>query len=227
MNKIFPVITIDGPSGVGKGTLSRGLAKIFRWNLLDSGIIYRVLALAALKNKINLNCEEKIAVFAEDIRIGFIKRENNIFVLFDGKEIKKDIYTETIGNYASKIAAFSKVRRNLLKYQRAFCQYPGLIADGRDMGTVVFPNAELKIFLYASFKERERRRVHQLQKKKIDVNFKLLLSQIRERDERDYKRKSAPLTPAIGSLMLDSTHLSAEEVQSKVLTHIRESLVFS
>nr|WP_159715426.1 (d)CMP kinase [Blochmannia endosymbiont of Camponotus nipponensis] len=227
MDNIFPVITIDGPSGVGKGTLSKGLAKILGWNLLDSGIIYRVLASVVLENKININHEEKVAVLTETIQITFINSKNNFIISFNGKKIKKDIYTETIGNCASKIATFSQVRKNLLRYQRTFCKCPGLIADGRDMGTVVFPNAKLKIFLYASFKERERRRLHQLQKKKLNVNFELLLSQIRERDERDYTRRSAPLTPAFGSLILDSTYLSAEEVKSKVLMYIRESMAFS
>lgn len=226
MGNIFPVITIDGPSGAGKGTLSRTLSKILGWNLLDSGVIYRVLALVALKNKINIHREEKVAALAEKIQISFTNRKNSFFVLCNGKEIKEDIYTETIGNYASKIAAFPQVRQNLLAYQRTFRQCPGLIADGRDMGTVVFPNAELKIFVYASFDERKRRRLHQLRKKNFNVNLKFLLSQIKERDERDYNRKLAPLTPAIDSLILDSTHLSEEEVKSKVLVYIRESLVF-
>ncbi|URJ24888.1 (d)CMP kinase [Candidatus Blochmannia ocreatus (nom. nud.)] len=225
MSDVFPVITIDGPSGSGKGTLSRKLAKILGWNLLDSGIIYRVLALIMLIYKVDINYEEKILELIKVIKINFVKSYDSFIILFNGIRVTQDIYTETIGNYASKIAALSTVRKNLLIYQRAFCKWPGLVADGRDMGTVVFPNALLKIFLYASCEEREKRRLYQLKEKKNSVNYKEFLSHIRERDDRDFNRRLAPLVPAIDALVLDSTYLSEEEVNSIVLMHIKESIM--
>ncbi|ADV33777.1 cytidylate kinase [Candidatus Blochmanniella vafra str. BVAF] len=219
---IIPVITIDGPSGVGKGTLSRRLSNILGWNLLDSGIIYRILASIALDNNIDTNNEIKLIMLIPLIKIDFLRKNNRFIVLLNKKEIDKNIYTEIIGNLASKIAIFPKLRASLLRYQRKFCIWPGLVADGRDMGTIVFPNAMVKIFLYASERKREQRRLDQLQKTNFNVNFNCLLSQIRERDNRDYTRKIAPLIPSVDALMLDSTDLSENEVTNKVLTYMKQ-----
>lgn len=227
MNNLPPVITIDGLSGTGKGVLSKKLANIFGWNLLDSGIIYRVLALIALNNKIDINNELKLAELANTIKINFVNKLNSFLVFLNNQEITQDVYTEHIGNVASKIALFPKVRITLLEYQRTFRIFPGLIADGRDMGTIVFPNAVLKIFLYASFEERKRRKLYQLQKKFFNVNFNCSTVQmIKERDKRDYNRKLAPLFPAANALVLDSTHLSQKEIKVKVCTYIKENLLF-
>lgn len=226
MNNLPSVITIDGPSGTGKGVLSKNLANIFGWNLLDSGIIYRVLALIALNNKIDINNELELAKLANTIKINFVNKVNDFLVFLNNEEITQDVYTEYIGNVASKIALFPKIRTILLEYQRTFRVFPGLIADGRDMGTIVFPNAVLKIFLYASFEERKRRRLYQLQKKFFNVNFNYSTVQmIKERDKRDYNRKLAPLFPAANALVLDSTHLSQKEIKVKVCTYIKENLL--
>lgn len=228
MNNFPPVITIDGPSGSGKGALSKKLANILGWNLLDSGIIYRVLALIALHNKIDINNEIELVKLANNlIRINFINRLNRFLIFSHNKVIIQEIYTEFIGNIASKIAVFPKVRATLLEYQRTFCMFPGLIADGRDMGTIVFPNAVLKVFLYASTEERQRRRLYQLQRKFFNVEFEHLKIKkiIKERDNRDYTRTLAPLLPAVDALVLDSTHLSRKEIRVKVFTYIKENLL--
>lgn len=227
MNCFPPVITIDGPSGSGKGTLSKKLASILRWNTLDSGMIYRILALIALNNHIDISNEMKLVEIANSVKINFINKLNKFLIFYDNLEITQDIYTEVIGNVASKIAIFPKVREVLLEYQRSFCVFPGLVADGRDMGTVIFPNAVLKVFLNASVTVREQRRLLQLKNKFCNVtNVKfLILKNIRERDERDYNRKLAPLLPAVDALVLDSTYLSPEEITVKVFSYIKNNML--
>lgn len=226
MNNLLPIITIDGPSGSGKSTLSKKLASLLGWNVLDSGIIYRSLALMALNNQIDINDESKLEDFANTIKITFINKLGKFLVFFKNIEITQDVCTEIIGDVASKIAVFPKVREILLEYQRTFCVFPGLVADGRDMGTVVFPNAILKVFLYASLEKRRNRKLHQLQQKFSSVNFKFsMLKKIQERDKRDYSRAVAPLFPAVDALILDSTYLSQEEVKVKVFTYIKKNLL--
>lgn len=225
MNNTIPIITIDGPSGAGKGTVSRKLANFLGWNVLDSGIIYRILAITALSKNIDLHNEEQLVMLISNMKINFINTKKSFLVYCNNQEVKKDIYMESIGNIASKISTFPKIRNSLLVYQRKYCVKPGLIADGRDMGTIVFPNAIIKFFLHASLKERQFRRLDQLRKINFNVNFKSLMLQVKERDDRDYHRKIAPTIPAADALILDSTRLSEVEVISKMKTYIKEKLV--
>lgn len=193
MPQMAPVMTIDGPSGAGKGTLCQLLAEKLGWHLLDSGAIYRVLALAALHHDVELDAEAALVPLAANLDVQFQVDAEQVKVVLEGEDVSRTIRTEEVGNAASKIAAFPRVREALLRRQRAFRQAPGLIADGRDMGTVVFPEAEVKIFLDASAEERAQRRYKQLQDKGFDVNFERLLTEIRERDDRDRNRAVAPL----------------------------------
>lgn len=192
MPQMAPVMTIDGPSGAGKGTLCQLLAEKLGWHLLDSGAIYRVLALAALHHDVELDSEAALVPLAANLDVQFQVDAEQVKVVLEGEDVSRTIRTEEVGNAASKIAAFPRVREALLRRQRAFRQAPGLIADGRDMGTVVFPEAEVKIFLDASAEERAARRYKQLQDKGFDVNFERLLTEIRERDDRDRNRAVAP-----------------------------------
>ncbi|UDG79972.1 Cytidylate kinase [Candidatus Steffania adelgidicola] len=222
-----PIITIDGPSASGKGVLCKALAEVLRWNLLDSGAVYRVLALAALDHQVGIYSEEALVTLATHLDIRFELEKENVSVVLEGENVRHTIRNETIGNIASKIATFPRVREALLWRQRAFCTFPGLIADGRDMGTVVFPNAPVKIFLNASSEARAYRRMQQLQEKGFSVRFERLLSQIKERDKRDRDRIVAPLVPATDALMLDSTCLTIEEVVLKALIYTRQTLASS
>ncbi|QUJ66345.1 (d)CMP kinase [Photobacterium sp. GJ3] len=224
MSTNAPVITVDGPSGAGKGTLCMLLAEKLGWNLLDSGAIYRVLALAAIHHGVEQDSEEALVPLAAHLDVQFLAEGDLVKVILEGEDVSSTLRTEEVGNAASKIAALPRVREALLRRQRAFNGEPGLVADGRDMGTVVFPNAEVKIFLDASAEERAKRRMNQLQQKGLSVNFDSLLSEIQERDERDRNRAVAPLRPAADALVLDSTHLSIEQVTEQALTHIEEKL---
>ena len=224
MPQMAPVMTIDGPSGAGKGTLCQLLAEKLGWHLLDSGAIYRVLSLAALHHDVELDSEAALVPLAANLDVQFQVEGDLVKVILEGEDVSRTIRTEQVGNAASKIAAFPRVREALLRRQRAFRQAPGLIADGRDMGTVVFPEAEVKIFLDASAEERAQRRYKQLQDKGFDVNFECLLTEIRERDDRDRNRAVAPLVPAADALVLDSTELNIEQVIEKALQYAREKL---
>ena len=214
-----PVITLDGPSGSGKGTLAGLLANRLGWNLLDSGAIYRLLAYGAGKRGIDLADEAALAELAGRLDVEFVPGQpgQEQVTLLDGEDVTRAIRTEQAGAGASKVAALPAVRAALLDRQRAFRAAPGLIADGRDMGTVVFPDAPLKIFLTASVEERARRRYLQLKEKGEAVNLAGLLDEIRARDERDTQRATAPLKPAEDALLLDSTELSIEQVLDRIL----------
>ncbi|EAR55731.1 (d)CMP kinase [Photobacterium angustum] len=224
MSTHAPVITVDGPSGAGKGTLCMLLAEKLGWNLLDSGAIYRVLALAAIHHGVDIESEDALVPLAAHLDVQFIAEGELVKVILEGEDVSGTLRTEEVGNTASKVAALPRVREALLRRQRAFSEQPGLVADGRDMGTVVFQGAEVKIFLDASAEERATRRMNQLQKKGLDVNFGSLLSEIQERDYRDRNRAVAPLRPADDALVLDSTELSIEQVLEKVLAYVDAKL---
>lgn len=221
MSNSYPVITIDGPSGSGKGTLCFYLAKKLKWKLLDSGSIYRTLALKILKKKIKIQINNKIIFLAKKLHVTF-KVEKKILIFLEGKNVTKEIRTELVGNTASIIGTFPEIRKILLYKQREFRKKPGLIADGRDMGTTVFPDATAKIFLFASLKERANRRLKQLQNKGFNVRLKNILTDIKKRDIRDKNRSISPLIPAKHAFMLDSTKLSIHEVLKISMKYIKK-----
>ncbi|MGD8108950.1 (d)CMP kinase [Vibrio sp. TRT 21S02] len=225
MSSHTPVVTVDGPSGAGKGTLCMLLAKKLGFQLLDSGAIYRVLALAAIHHGVDINSEDALVPLATHLDVQFIAEGDLVKVILEGEDVSGELRKEETGMAASKVAAFPRVREALLRRQRAFAEGVGLVADGRDMGTVVFPQAEVKIFLDASAEERANRRLKQLQGKGLDVKFDDLLSEIQERDHRDRNRSVAPLRPAEDALLLDSTTMSIDEVVEKALQYIESKLV--
>ncbi|MCG7495944.1 (d)CMP kinase [Vibrio sp. Of7-15] len=224
MSANTPVITVDGPSGAGKGTLCMLLANKLGLHLLDSGAIYRVLALAALHHGVDIESEDALVPLAAHLDVQFKAEGDLVKVILEGEDVSGELRKEETGNAASKVAALPRVREALLRRQRAFSEAPGLVADGRDMGTVVFPSAEVKIFLDASAEERANRRMKQLQEKGLDVNFARLLSEIQERDDRDRNRAVAPLRPADDALILDSTVLTIEQVTEQALSYIESKL---
>ena len=227
MTAIAPVITIDGPSGAGKGTLCKAMAEALQWHLLDSGAIYRVLALAALHHHVDVTSEDALVPLAVHLDVRFVSTDGKLEVILEGEDVSGEIRTQEVANAASQVAAFPRVREALLRRQRGFRDEPGLIADGRDMGTVVFPDAPVKIFLDASSEERANRRMLQLQEKGFSVNFERLLAEIKERDDRDRNRAVAPLVPAADALVLDSTTLSIEQVIEKALQYARQKLALA
>lgn len=224
MIKPVPVITIDGPSGSGKGTVAALLAGKLGWNFLDSGALYRLLAFAARNHGVDLTNEEALKVLAEhlDVQFGAARDGHGMVIILEGEDVTEAIRNEAVGAGASQVAALPVVRTALLQRQKAFREAPGLVADGRDMGTVVFPDAPLKIFLTASAEERARRRYLQLKARGDDVNLASLLEEIRERDERDTQRAVAPLKPAEDAIQLDSTTLSIEEVLQRILSEVAD-----
>ena len=214
-----PVITVDGPGGSGKGTVTQMLARKLGWHLLDSGALYRLTALAAVRQGVALNDEEGLVKVAAGLDVAFEPTPEGepVRVILAGQDVTADIRTESAGDNASKVAVMQSVRDALLQRQRDFRQAPGLVADGRDMGTVVFPDAPVKIFLTASAEERVRRRYSQLKGAGVDVNIDALLEEIRVRDERDINRSAAPLKPADDAQVIDSTGLSIEEVLGRCM----------
>jgi len=220
-----PVITIDGPGGSGKGTICRLVAQKLGWHLLDSGAIYRVLALAAIHHNIAPEDEEALQPLAAHLDVQFTcDEQSNVRITLEGENVSQTIRTEQVGSVASKIASLPRVREALLRRQRAFREAPGLVADGRDMGTVVFPGAEVKIFLTADATERARRRYLELKQKGLDVNIDDLLNEIQTRDERDMNRAVAPLKPADDAYMLDSTNKTIDQVLEEVLSFTKKQL---
>lgn len=224
MRQSEPVITIDGASGTGKGVVSQLVAKQLGWKFLDSGVLYRVLALAAQKHGVELDNEAALTVLAEylDVQFVAIDPDPQPIILLEGQDVTETIRTEKIGNAASKVGVFPTVRTALLSRQRAFREEPGLVADGRDMGTVVFPDASVKIFLIASPEERALRRYNQLKGRNINVNLSNLIEELRERDIRDQTRSIAPLKPAIDAISIDTDHLTIEQVVACVMAEVRK-----
>ncbi|MEK6805412.1 MAG: (d)CMP kinase [Pseudomonadota bacterium] len=208
-----PVIAIDGPSGVGKGTVARALAKKLGWHFLDSGALYRILALSAQKAGVALTNAKAVAAVAAGLEIRF---DDAGRIFLGAVDYSQEVRAETTGALASDIAAFPEVRAALISRQQAFRQPPGLVADGRDMGTVVFTDAPLKVFLDASAEERARRRLIQLAEAGLEATIAPLLAEIRARDERDRTRSTAPLKPAEDAVVIDTTAISAEGVLKKV-----------
>ncbi|WP_435237066.1 (d)CMP kinase [Psychromonas sp. PT13] len=211
------LITIDGPSGSGKGTVCHILAKKLNWHLLDSGALYRILAFVALQQHIELDNHVELTELALNLDVSFKSNGTGVDTLISGENVGDKLRTEIVAQAASQVAAIQAVRDALLARQKAFYQMPGLIADGRDMGTVVFPDAPVKIFLDASAEERAQRRFNQLQDKGFSVSIAQILSEIRERDFRDRNRPVAPLKPADDAIVIDSTSLSIDEVVDQVL----------
>ncbi|GAB3016296.1 (d)CMP kinase [Bowmanella dokdonensis] len=219
-----PVITIDGPSGAGKGTISAMLADRLGWHFLDSGAIYRVLAVASLHHQIDAQDELGLVPLASGLDVSFETQSGSSRIILEGEDVTDSIRTEEVGAVASQVASLPRVREALLRRQRAFRDDPGLVADGRDMGTVVFPSAEAKIFLTASAEERATRRYKQLKDKGLDVSIERLLTDIQARDERDINRSVAPLMPAGDALVLDSTQMSISQVLDTVMKFVEDRL---
>ncbi|HEY3659088.1 MAG TPA: (d)CMP kinase [Steroidobacteraceae bacterium] len=223
--KEVPVMTIDGPSGSGKGTVSRAAAKRLDWALLDSGALYRLVALGGRRAGIDLNDEMALGRLARQLDIRFDSTPaGEEIVWLGGQEVTRDIRTESAGSDASRVAALPTVRDALLERQRRFAVPPGLVADGRDMGTVVFPDAPVKIFLTASADERAARRYKQLKEKGVAANLAALSKEIADRDQRDITRTASPLVASEDAVLLDTTGMSVDAVVERVLNVVRERL---
>lgn len=224
-DKTVPVITLDGPSGTGKGTICHLLAKHLHWNMLDSGAIYRVLAYAARKKGITSDEIEKLSDLAHSLDLRFESSSDyETKVYLEQENISQKIRTEQCGQDASQIAIIPEVRKALLDRQREFATPPGLVTDGRDMGTVVFPDALLKVFLYANEEERANRRYLQLKEKEINVSLAQVVEELVKRDTRDTARTHAPLKPAEDAVLIDTTGLTIVQVFNNVLELVNKRL---
>ncbi len=225
MTKDVPVITIDGPSGTGKGTLCLKLAHQMGWHKLDSGALYRVLGLAARQHAVSLDNEEALEVLARHLDTQFVGEEakDGPRIILEGEDVTEKLRSEDCGNDASKVAVFPKVREALLERQRAFRELPGLVTDGRDMGTVVFPDATVKIYLHASVEIRAERRYLQLKEKGINASLAQVVEELTNRDQRDSGRQVAPMRAASDAVVLDTSGLNIDEVLLQVIDIVRSS----
>jgi len=222
VSKAIPVVTVDGPSGAGKGTISQLLAAQLGFHYLDSGALYRLLAMAAQRHKVALDNVEGLAVLAGHMDISFEMNPDggSPTVRLEGEDVSDLIRSEEIGKLASLVAALPEVRQALLQRQRVFAREPGLVADGRDMGTVVFAQAQAKIYLTASADERAKRRYNQLISKEESDSLPALIEKVKARDERDRKREVSPLRPAEDAIVIDTTGLTVQAVLAKVRQHV-------
>ena len=211
------VLTIDGPVSSGKGTVARLVAARLGWHLLDSGALYRVLGYHAINQGVALDDEAALVTMAQSLPVRFVEQQGDTAVILDGEDVSNIIRQESVGELASQVAVLQPVRDALLARQRAFAEAPGLVADGRDMGTVVFTSAPLKIYLTASAEERARRRFEQLKEKGFGATLATLVEDIRTRDDRDMNREVAPLRPADDAVVIDSTTLSVDDVVNRIL----------
>ena len=220
---MIPVLTIDGPSGVGKGTIAYIMSKKLHWNLLDSGAIYRAFAVAATNREIEIDNVDDILKLASNLDLKFQSdpNQNNLNIYLDNVEISAELRTEKTAELASNYAMIGPLRKSLLLRQQKFKQLPGLVADGRDMGTVVFSDALFKVFLTADVEERAKRRLKQLHDKGIAGNISHTLEEVQKRDERDVNRKHSPLKPAKDALIIDTTNLTINEVVTKVMAIVK------
>jgi cytidylate kinase len=215
-----PVIAVDGPGGSGKGTITTRLADYLGWHFLDSGALYRLTALAVMKARVRLDDEAELGKVAANLDIRFETSGHTVTTLLDDEDVSDQLRSEETGILASRISAIAAVRAALTSRQRRFRQPPGLVADGRDMGTVIFPDARLKIFLTASAEIRAERRYKQLKEKGESVNLTRLFREIKARDLRDQSRSIAPLRPAEDAVIIDSTELNIDEVFEKIVSMI-------
>lgn len=222
---MIPVITIDGPSGVGKGTIGQFLSQHFGWHFLDSGALYRLTALAARRQGVSFDDAAALARIAADLPVEFKPQTaGELKIFLAGQDVSQDIRTEHVGSDASRVATVPAVRAALLTRQRDFLRPPGLVADGRDMGTTIFPTAAVKIFLLASAEVRAQRRYKQLKDKGLSANLECLYKEIAERDERDRTRSASPLVAADDAVLIDTSQLGIEEVMAKVLAVCQQRL---
>ena len=220
---MIPVLTIDGPSGVGKGTVANIVADKLKWHILDSGAIYRAFALGASKRNIHLDNTEKLLELASNLDLKFVSDSENIglAVYLDNQEVSSELRTEKTAELASKFATIGRLRESLLIRQQEFRKAPGLVADGRDMGTIVFKDAPYKVFLTANVEERAKRRLKQLRQRGITGNISQTLEVVKKRDERDASRKHSPLKPSKEALIIDTSNLMINEVVTKVMALVK------
>ena len=222
-----PCITIDGPAGVGKGTVSQRLARLAGWHYLNSGALYRVLGIQAQRSSLDFNDDVALAALAEGLQIQFRLDDGGASVMLAGEDVSDELVAESTGTAASKVASVPAVRTALLHRQRHFLQSPGLVAEGRDMGSVVFPTAGLKIFLDASAEERARRRCKQLKDNGLSGSLRAVLLEIQDRDKRDRERSVSPLFPAEDAIIIDTTALTVDQVMDQILELCGERRLFT